>query len=167
LIYSDDFGETWQLGARSLPEEVSFYMNETVVTELNDGRLYIVSRNAAGDPDKVKSINISMDGGASFAGLFEETDMFPGPVVQGALLTFNDDLLLFSSPQNSSQRRKMGIVASDDQGQTWYQLQTVTEKPAAYSDMAKLDDVSIGLLFEYWNSLIPYWSIVYRRVATH
>ena len=59
--------------------------------------LYIVSRNAGGTGDKLKSVNPCLDCRASFSGAFAESDMYPGPVVQVSLLTFNDELLLFVS----------------------------------------------------------------------
>lgn len=87
--------------------------------------------------------------------------------IPSLLKTGNGTLLAFAEKRKSyfdHGDKDIVVKRSFDEGETWYQLLTVTEKPSAYSDMAKLDDVSVGLLFEYWNSVIPYWSIVYRRV---
>jgi len=164
LIYSDDFGDTWHLGAQSTAEAVGTRINETTITELNNGAVYVVARNAGGDSDKVKSENVSYDGGVTFAQLFTETDKFPGPVVQGALLTFSDDLILFSTPTDNSSRKRMGIIASNNSGETWGEPLILSDDAAAYNDMAKIDENTVGVLVESWTTPIPYSRIVYINV---
>src|SRR5690606_23014696 len=48
-FYSDDHGQTWQMGAIDPTYEDGLNANETTVVELNDGRLYFNTRDQNGE----------------------------------------------------------------------------------------------------------------------
>ena len=68
LIYSDDHGETWTLGALftdpdSGPNSGMIRPNETTIVELNDGRIFVNSRDhgsAPGNRSETYSSNIGV-----------------------------------------------------------------------------------------------------------
>jgi acetyltransferase-like isoleucine patch superfamily enzyme len=58
LIYSDDHGATWQVGA-----SLAVDTNECAVAQLDDGRVYVNARNHGSEP--VRAVAYSTDDGAS------------------------------------------------------------------------------------------------------
>jgi sialidase-1 len=57
----------------------------------------------------------------------------------------------------------MTLKMSYDEGKTWEKSLILFSGPAAYSDLVKLPDGSIGCLFEAGNKN-PYEGIVYRVI---
>jgi sialidase-1 len=57
----------------------------------------------------------------------------------------------------------MTIRASTDAGVTWRPVHTVDGLPAAYSDLVRLDDSTVGLLYET-GDFSAYETITFRRV---
>tara|TARA_R110002096_G_scaffold195930_1_gene378587 strand:- start:1260 stop:2600 length:1341 start_codon:yes stop_codon:yes gene_type:complete len=74
------------------------------------------------------------------------------PVVQGALLRADQDLILLSGPDNSGPsgegRSDMRIRYSKDEAETWQDGPLIHTGPAAYSDMVMVDENTVGVLFE-------------------
>jgi len=60
-IYSDDHGKTWQAGEIAFPDEGKFgHPNETMITELSDGRVMLVARSVSTANRKL--VSTSLDG---------------------------------------------------------------------------------------------------------
>ena len=146
LIYSDDAGESWQIGAISQTGG-----NESSVAELANGDLMLNMRHT--DPkDLYRLCALSRDGGETWERTWEETQLIE-PRCQGCLLNLSKRTgkpsrrLLFSNPR-SVRRENLSIGVSRDCGHTWKRFITVWKGRAAYSDMTCLSDGSVGILFE-------------------
>jgi sialidase-1 len=169
VIYSDDHGEAWQLGAVDDSYEDGLNANETMAVELADGRLYLNTRDQNGVAPGTRGFAYSVDGGASFVrGATEDYPTFQPasgvldpPVVQCSLLRVarsadgdRADVILFSGPDDSGPsgpgRSDLRIRYSIDGTRTWRDGRLIHIGPAAYSDMVRLEErrSSVGILFE-------------------
>ena len=160
LVYSDDFGDNWQIGAvdENLLDVVR--ANETTIAELNDGRIYINTRDQNGGSDqKNRGETFSSDGGLTFQTPLIESNKFPSPIVQAALLNWNGKLL-FSTPSSSDKRENLIVMKSSDNAQTWETLFKVHDGFSAYSDMVRLDENTLGVIYE----TDEYKKIQFRRL---
>jgi sialidase-1 len=155
LIYSDDQGENWKIGAvdTDLGDEVQ--SNETTIVELTDGRIYVNTRDhLGGSPIKNRGETYSLDGGLSFEEPIVESDKFPSPVVQSALLRWDfnkknrGNMILFSTPSNPGERENLIVMASRDESLSWHPLFKIHHGFSAYSDMVQLDRKTLGVLYE-------------------
>ena len=147
VIYSDDHGETWQLGGRTPQHQV----NECEVVELTAGRLMLNMRNHDATR-KHRQVACSDDGGVTWQN--QHTDeLLVEPICQASIRRYawpqdRAGAILFSNPASSSGRRKMTVRASFDEGLTWPARKILHEGPSAYSDLAILPDKTIACLYE-------------------
>jgi len=145
LIYSDDRGETWKIGA--IAEEKT---NESAIAELKDGSLLFNMRSYHGK--HLRAIQRSKDGGLTLGPLTLDEALIE-PVCQASLVSAlpagkkNDNRLLFSNPAAAT-RKNMTVKLSRDGGRTWPVSHVMHEGPSAYSSLAVLRDKTIGLLYE-------------------
>jgi len=98
-----------------------------------------------------RAVAISEDSGLTFGKLYLD-DALQSPVCQASLLRFSwpgDDKsrILFSSPAGRG-REKMTIRVSYDEGETWPVSKEIHAGGAAYSNLVKLSDETVGLLYE-------------------
>lgn len=159
-IISDDHGKTWRIGSLDETYQDGLNANETTVVELNDGRLYFNTRDQRGKAPGTRGEAWSDDGGETIASRSEDWEKFrpvqdeaiDPPVVQCALFRAASDLILFSGPDDNGPtgpgRSDMRIRYSKDEGETWHDGPLVHTGPAAYSDMVRVDEETIGILFE-------------------
>jgi sialidase-1 len=170
LLYSDDSGETWHIGAQSAFDDGTIIAQEVTVVELTDGRIYALARERGTDPGH-RAYAISSDGGETFDKPFRTIDLAL-PDVQASTLRLHatdqgdpTDRILLSAPAHPVSREAMSVRSSYDEGrtwQTWDQGKVFWWGPSAYSDMVKLDDGLIGLCYEAGVSS-PYESIRWAR----
>lgn len=145
VFYSDDHGLTWQLGA--VQDEKT---NESAVVELSDGRVMQIMRSYHGTNQR--AVGISSDGGESWDKQYLEEDLFT-PVCQASAIRFSwpeaesPSRLLFSSPKGK-QRADMHVWVSYDEGESWPVSKRIYEGGSAYSNLVKLSEIQVGLLFE-------------------
>ncbi|MCU0460370.1 MAG: glycoside hydrolase [Bacteroidales bacterium] len=148
ILYSDDNGETWNIGAISPVEGTT----ESTVVELSDGQLMLNCRN---DTD-YRIVLISDDGGETFYRNYIDTDLIQ-PVCQASLLNHSmnpvtgKSNILFSNPADREERVNGTIKLSEDDGKTWtksYRYSNPYPAFSGYSDMALLDNGDVALLFE-------------------
>lgn len=172
VIFSDDQGLTWQIGAVAF-QTGTVKPNENLAVELiapaPDGgsQLYFNARDHQGP--HARATTFSLDGGSGYSpSQLTDAPNFITPVVQGGLTRFfGTDLgdagnrLLFSCP-NASTRTRLSIWSSLDEAQTWSGPRLVYEGPSAYSDMARIDAATMGLLYERGASS-PYETITFAR----
>jgi sialidase-1 len=162
-LLSDDNGQTWRIGYIDDNPDGFVNVNETTAAELPDGRIYFNTRTE-GEAEEHRADAYSEDGGENLLDPFEPQDDLTCPVVEASVLSVRDpDLLLFSAPGDPETRRGMEIRASVDDGDDWESVHTVDDKPAAYSDLVRIDDETIGLLYETGESS-AYETITFRRV---
>ncbi|MER7334196.1 MULTISPECIES: exo-alpha-sialidase [unclassified Micromonospora] len=145
--YSDDHGDTWQMG-----ELVGPGMNENKTVELSDGRLLLNTRAGGG----YRKVAYSSDGGHSYTEPQVETQL-PDPSNNGSIIRYNADAapgsaqadwLLFSNTAQTSGRGNLTVRMSCDNGRTWPISRTVVPGTADYSTLTRLPDGDIGMLYE-------------------
>ncbi|MFI7067534.1 exo-alpha-sialidase [Kribbella sp. NPDC050124] len=171
LLYSDDSGQTWHIGATTSRDDGTVIAQEVTVVELTDGRIYALARERGTDPGS-RAYAVSSDGGATFDRPFRTLPRLVMPDVQGSLLRFSArnegdhrDRILFSAPAHPAAREVMTIRSSYDEARTWdtwQQGKVFYWGPTAYSDLVRLDGDQAGLLYEA-GVATPYESIRYAR----
>lgn len=137
-LYSDDHGEHWHAGA-----DVGPHTNECALAELPDGTVYINMRSYHGQ--NRRAVARSCDGGASWSEIALDEALVE-PVCQGSVLCAGS-ALYFSNPASTA-RENMTLRRSMDGGAHWEASVRVHEGPAAYSDIALLEDGSLFLVYE-------------------
>ncbi len=153
VIYSDDQGETWQLGG-----DVVVGTNECAVAQLQDGSLYINCRNFVRGTHR--GIARSHDRGDSFTD-FEWDRTLIEPVCQASLEALPDGRLLFANPA-STRRQNITVRLSPDGGRTWPAARALHAGPSAYSDLAALPNGGLCCLYESGESQ-PYERLTLAR----
>ncbi|MFE5915799.1 exo-alpha-sialidase [Streptomyces sp. NPDC056468] len=162
-LLSDDRGATWRIGYVDGNTDGYVNVNETTAAELPDGRVYFNTRNDSTSPG-TRADAYSEDGGATLAKPFRPQAGLAAPVCEGSVLHLRDpDVLLYSGPADPGFRALMTIRASTDGGITWRSAHTVDGLPAAYSDLVRIDDEAVGLLYET-GDFSAYETLTFRRV---
>ncbi len=154
IVYSDDHGMNWQLGAIQEP-----LTNESTVVELADGSVMQNMRSYHGKGNR--AVAISKDGGMSFAPVYLD-DGLQSPICQANILRYswpeeNQSRILFSSP-TGEKRAGITVRLSYDEGKTWPVSKMIHQGPGAYSNMVILPNGNISLLVENGESS-PYETI--------
>jgi sialidase-1 len=173
LVLSDDHGKTWRLGAvDTRPIADPIHPNECVAVELVDGRIYVNTRDHLGSSPATRAVAYSSDGGETFDAPFESEPRITTPVVQNSAIRFaakdrgdERNVLVYSCPGHAKQRRDLTILLSFDEGATWPVKKLVHEGPVAYSDLIRLDDERVGVLYEAGAKL--YGEILFGVLAIH
>ncbi len=160
-IFSDDHGKTWLAGDLCLPNEGDFSNpNETMVTELSDGSVMLVSRSISKASRKL--ITTSPDGAHNWSKpvfhdqLWEPICMasiVAHPSKPGTLIFSNPHTLKLDQdgkevPAGRGKRENLCIKLSRDDGKTWPVNKVLDPGKAAYSDLAVLPDGTVLCLFE-------------------
>ena len=169
-VVSDDHGVTWKVGYKAAGSDGRI---EGTVAELPDGRLWISyrNRNANTAVGAGRISAWSSDGGSTLDAPFTNAGL-PVVSVQSSSLALtgsNAGALLFSAParKDATRRAEMSLFTSrgTSAGRTWgarYDVQ-LDARPAAYSDLAQLDDATVGLLYETgqtsWHERINFRSL--------
>ncbi len=142
-IYSDDYGQTWQLGGI-----MGGYGNEVSAAEASDGRILLNSRNSSSQ--FFRRAAISADGGETWQASQDRRDLVE-PTCQGNMrnvrLENGEELVLFSNPA-SVRRERLTVRISDNDGTTWSEGRLLYGGSAAYSDLCYLGDGWVGCLYE-------------------
>jgi len=123
IIYSDDHGETWQIGG--IVDEGT---NESTVLETVDGWLYLNCRNKhrLAEGGNHRAIGWSRDEGESFAPVVHDAALLE-PVCQASVCRLSTvarhdrNRVLFSNPA-SRERERMTVRLSYDECRTWHLL---------------------------------------------
>ncbi len=167
LIYSNDKGENWHIGAVDADLSDAVQCNETTIVELTNGHIYVNTRDhLGGSLEKNRGETYSADGGLTFIEPIVESHKFPSPIVQSSLLRWDTkkegkkNMILFSTPSSLNKRENLVLMASYDESKTWEPLFKVHHGFSAYSDMVKLNKKSIGVIYETDN----YRKIKYKLI---
>ncbi|WP_157002391.1 sialidase family protein [Agromyces laixinhei] len=148
-VYSDDHGETWQVGA-----PVGTGMDENKTVELSDGRILLNSRDSA--RSGYRKVAYSTDGGVTYGPVTIDNEL-PDPTNNASIVRAypnaaqgSDEakVLLFSNAASTSSRTNGIVRISYDDGDTWPQARVFQSAGMAYSTLATLPDGKIGLLYE-------------------
>lgn len=160
-IYSDDGGESWQLG-QSTPQD---QVNECTVAELSNGNLMLNMRNY--DKSRNRKVSISKDGGHSWSDLKADPTLIE-PICQASLLRYDHGgkkpFLLFSNPASKEKRVGMTVRLSYNGGKSWKHSKVLYDGPSAYSNLVVLPNGNIACLYEA-GTKNPYYGIVFQEIS--
>lgn len=166
-IYSDDHGKNWQAGEIAFPDEGEYGdPNETMITELSDGRVMLVARSVSKANRKL--ISHSRDGATGWSRpIFHEQLWEPICMASVVAHPSKPGTLIFSNPhsldidQNGKEkpagrgkRKNLSIKLSYDDGKSWTVSKTLDAGPSAYSDLAVLPDGTVLCLYEADQSIV-------------
>jgi sialidase-1 len=164
-IYSDDGGTTWTIGFVDDSYDGIDNANESIAAELPDGRLYFSARDERGTSPGNRLDAYSGDGAETLDRPYTvQPTLTDVPVVQGSVLQLpSGGPLLFSGPSVPTTRQSMSVWSSGDAGTTFTKSTTLSSRPAAYSDLVRLNSTHVGLLYET-GTTGPYERIEFRRL---
>lgn len=148
IIYSVDRGKTWKRGIAAKSNTT-----EAQVEELPSGVLMLSMRDNRG---KFRSVATSKDMGQNWLEHPTSYNTLEDPICMAGFTKANvqtkeglKDILFFSNPNSSLSRINMSIRASKDFGNTWPFSLLVDERSTfGYSAMVRLDEKTIGLIYE-------------------
>ena len=146
VIYSDDHGKTWRLGGSTDPNT-----DENQLVELADGSLLLNIRNYREKGHR--GISMSKDGGLTWSPVVSDPTLIE-PVCMASLIRYTNsppytkNRLLFSNPATQTERIRMTIRVSYDEGKTWPVAKLLNAGPSGYSCLTVLPDMTIGCLYE-------------------
>lgn len=149
MMFSDDGGASWQIGA-----PIQTGGNECQVIERSDGSL-LVNTRMQGGWEGWRGIATSTDGGQTWTAIAQEKQI-PCPKCQASLLRYDEQRLIFSNPhppepkdgKPSGARVRLTLRSSTDDGKTWSSAKLLHAGPSAYSSLARLSDGTILCLYE-------------------
>lgn len=170
-FYTDDHGKTFHLGASlNIPGS-----NESMATEISGGKLLFNSRNQKGDI-RARIIGISSNGGETWDTTYFDRNL-PDPVCQASILTIGKkkgkNILAFCNAADEKLRDNLTLRISFDDGKTWKKnflldknttpYENKNKDYTAYSDIVKLNEKAIGVLYEKENySQIVFTVIIWK-----
>ncbi|KAJ5857297.1 hypothetical protein N7455_008191 [Penicillium solitum] len=152
-VYSDNGGDTWQMG-----KPIGKGLDENKVVELSNGTLMINSR--PGDGSQHRIITLSNDGGETYGTPRTETQL-PDPANNGAITRAYPDaaqgsaeakVLLFTNANSKSARVNGTVRYSCDDGNTWSSGKVFRAATVSYSTITPIGDGKFGLFFEAANN---------------
>ncbi len=157
-IYSDDHGQTWQRGALVPGNQGG---DEDQIVELADGRLLLDIRQNSGPHRWAATSN---DGGQTWSEPRPSEAVTPVACASERLTlqAAGDDRnrILWTGPRGPGRKTLVARV-SYDEGQTFQNERLIADEPAAYSDLARLPNRSVGVLWERGN----YRYITFTRLS--
>lgn len=158
IIWSKDHGKTWTIGTGAKENTT-----EAQVIERNDGSLMLNMRDNRNASDQSatngRSVYITTNAGKSWTKHpTSRTNVLQEPRCMASLIKedFNvkgkqQSLVLFSNPNTKSGRNHISVKISFDDGETWDLDKTLLLDAGpgrGYSCMTKVDDHTVGILYE-------------------
>lgn len=150
IIYSNDHGKTWKsgIGAKSNTTEAQ-------VVETTPGTLMLNMRDNRGG---YRSIATTTDFGKTWVEHHTSQQALIDPVCMASIIRANinvkgkkKDVLFFSNVAEQHSRQNTTIKASLDLGESWPAANAVMldeRRSYGYSALTKIDDNTIGILYE-------------------
>jgi sialidase-1 len=153
VIYSDDHGRTWNRGEIVAADPKPLNPSETVVVQLQDGRVLFNIRHEA-EPHR-RAISISPNGATGWSPLRYD-DQLPEPICMASIIRYSEqpaqskNRILFANPHNpdNRQRKNLTIKLSYDEAKTWPVAKTLEPGVSGYSDLAAGPDGTIYCFYE-------------------
>jgi sialidase-1 len=149
IAWSKDGGKAWTVSKPARTDTT-----ECAVVELGDGRLMLNMRDNRNRRDKSdangRAVAVTSNLGETWEKHSSDHGALPEPTCMASLIR-HDDLLLFSNPNNRSQRSRITIQSSLDWGKSWPEKNRVLldeRKGRGYSSLVMIDDKTVGILFE-------------------
>ena len=148
IIFSDDHGSSWQLGG-IVNDPMT---NECQVIEKNDRTLLLNMRNRS-DDTFLRTIAVSGDNGLTWSATYDDSTLID-PHCQASPIRYTDEKnhdknrLLFSNVASTTNREKVTVRLSYDEGMSWPISKLICSGPSAYSCLVSLPDKTIACLYE-------------------
>lgn len=158
IVYSTDHGKTWHSGVGA-----KYNTTEAQVVETTPGTLMLNMRDNRGrTPDNkrkgYRSVMTTTDMGQTWTEHHTSWSALPDPVCQAAFIkaqvaigNTQQQVLFFSNVNDREHRMNITVKASLDLGESWQpQHERLIDERSSYgySSMSKIDDDTIGLLYE-------------------
>jgi sialidase-1 len=151
VMWSKDHGKTWTLSAPARTNT-----NECAVAELSDGQLMLNMRDNRNRNNETetngRAVSITADLGKNWTVHSTDHRSLPEPVCMASLISHRlpdgRHVLFFSNPNHRSQRKKMTVQMSLDDGKTWSRAILLDNDGGAYSSLVMVDDQTLGILYE-------------------
>ena len=150
LMYSKDHGTNWTI---STPARSN--TTEAQVAEVTPGVLMLNMRDNRGES---RAVSITKDFGKTWEEHPSNRSALQEPVCMASLLKVNakdnimgKDILLFSNPDTTKDRKNITIKASLDGGLTWKETNQILldeEYGWGYSCLTMIDKETVGILYE-------------------
>lgn len=150
VMYSEDHGKSWHLHHLARTNTT-----EAQVVELSSGELMLNMRDNRGGS---RAVAVTDDLGRTWREHPSSRKALPEPVCMASLLKvkaseniLGRDLMLFSNPNSTKERRYITLKASLDEGMTWpenYQIMLDEESGWGYTCLTLVDRETIGILYE-------------------
>jgi Neuraminidase (sialidase) len=155
-VFSDDSGVTWERGSLTPTSGPT----EADMVELSDGRLLLSARNDGGAAG-TRYHFLSSDGGETWvqtAHNLAVSKVDIGMTRYSAVRSGDsEDRILVTAPIGTSagpNRNNLGIWSSLDEGATFGTPHQLVYGVSAYSDVIKMNDGSIGIIYEATGSTL-------------
>lgn len=162
-LYSDDQGKTWNR-SEYVPIKDTEPCNEVTIVELDNGDVML---NARPNKAKMRCVSVSNDGGQNWRA-YEYDPVLAGRTCNSGILRYsyeNPSRLIFCNNFNNSSRRVNGTIRiSYDNGTTWKVSKQIVPGDFGYSQLCKLSDGSIGVIFEPFHAPNQIWSLNFIRI---
>lgn len=162
-FYTDDNGRTFHLsGTVNYPSS-----NESTAAMLRGNSVIMNSRIQSGEP-KLRLVSLSSNGGETWYKSYPDINL-PSTVCQGSIINAGKmkgkNILAFSSPADTLRRNNLTIKLSFDEGKSWSKSILIdgdnsAKDYTAYSDLVKVNDREVGILYERNNYSEIIFSIV-------
>lgn len=150
IMYSKDRGETWHIHNHARTNTT-----EAQVAEVEPGTLMLNMRDNRGGS---RAVYTTTDLGKTWKEHESSRTALIEPVCMASLISvkakdnvLGKDLLIFSNPNSTSERKDMTIKISTDGGKTWsaeHQLLLDEGYSWGYSCLTMIDKETIGILYE-------------------
>ncbi len=157
IVYSNDGGNTWRIGSGA-----KLNTTEAQVVQLSDGSLMLNMRDDRNRSDKGdtngRAIAVTRDMGMTWTVHPSSNSALPEPNCMASLISTkikidgeDENVLFFSNPNDKSNRVKMTVKMSIDEGLTWpeaNQIELYAPSGYGYSCMTMVDENHVGILYE-------------------
>ena len=150
IMYSKDHGKTWNISKLARTNTT-----EAQVAELEPGVLMLNMRDNRGGS---RAVSTTTDMGESWYEHKSSRSALKEPICMASLISvkakdniLGKDLLLFSNPNHTKQRKDITIKISFDGGYTWpeeSQIKLDAEPGWGYSCLTMIDRETVGILYE-------------------
>ncbi len=149
LIYSEDHGKSWKAGVGAKSNTT-----ESQLVETTPGKLMLNMRDNRG---KFRSVATTTDMGQSWKEHPTSYKTLIDPVCMASFIKARvkvngkmKEVLFFSNPNSSTDRKDLTIKVSLDLGEHWEDSSLLIDERGSfgYSALTKIDDETLGLLYE-------------------
>ena len=131
-LYSDDYGETWNLGEAIPGTDSVPNPNECTLVELSDGSVMINIRNESDQYRRATAV--SADGVSGWTELCLDDELQDCHCF-GSLQRYDAKTILFVNPKEPTSRSIIAIRQSNDDCETWTKGKTILYRYGGYSDI--------------------------------